>query len=58
MPQWIVRGPIGDEVEVEHEPFAAESALHALYIVHRDGVGPGRVRLAGGRIRFSDLEAL
>jgi hypothetical protein len=52
-PHYVVAGPIGEDCEVEYDPAPAESALHALFDVHRDGLGGDRVQLVAGRLRFA-----
>jgi hypothetical protein len=56
MPRFAVHGPLPNEPELTrlYDEVPGKTPLEALYRVHADGLGPGRVRLAGERLEFAD----
>jgi hypothetical protein len=56
MPRFAVHGPLPNEPELTrlYDQVPGNTPLEALYRVHADGLGPGRVRLIGERLEFAD----
>jgi hypothetical protein len=56
MPRFAVLGPLPRDPELTrlYEEVSGKTPLEALYRVHADGLGPGRVRRVDDRLEFAD----
>jgi hypothetical protein len=56
MPRFDALGPLPHDPDLTrlYDMVPGETPLEALYRVHADGLGPGRVRLVNGRLEFAE----